>query len=185
MTDGAWKSRSETSIAGFSVSDDEGGTGLPFISADDPRVPTFDTQDVGFEARRRSSQQKYPNLDSNTPLNGTEARLIEAEAALRVSDNSTFLGKINAARAAAGLSSVSVPSSSTAIENLLFEERGFGLYLTAHRLGDLRRLVRQYGRAQDTVFPSGEYHKGGSYGSDVNLPVSADEKNNPSFSAFG
>ena len=52
---------------------------------------------------------------------------------------------------------------------------------TAHRLGDMRRLVRQYGRAQNTVFPTGEYHKGGEYGSDVNFPVSSDERNNPKF----
>jgi hypothetical protein len=52
---------------------------------------------------------------------------------------------------------------------------------TAHRLGDLRRLVRQYSRAQNTVFPSGAYHKGGSYGTDVNFPVSSDERNNPKF----
>ena len=45
----------------------------------------------------------------------------------------------------------------------------------------LRRLVRQYGRTQDTVFPTGNYHKGGEYGSDVNFPVSSDERNNPNF----
>ena len=49
------------------------------------------------------------------------------------------------------------------------------------RLGDLRRLIRQYDRAENTVFPSGEYHKGGEYGSDVNFPVSSDERNNPKF----
>jgi hypothetical protein len=167
------------------VSDREGGNGLPFISADDRRVPTFDTQDVGFDGETPFIQQrKYPTLDSSTPLaTGTEARLIEAEAALKTGDNATFLGKINAERAASGLADVSLPGSSVAREDLLFSERGFALYLTAHRLSDLRRLVRQYGRSQDTVFPSGEYHKGGTYGSDVNLPVSADEKNNPSFSA--
>jgi hypothetical protein len=45
----------------------------------------------------------------------------------------------------------------------------------------MRRLVRQYSRAQNTVFPSGEYHKGGEYGADVNFPVSSDERNNPKF----
>jgi hypothetical protein len=48
-------------------------------------------------------------------------------------------------------------------------------------LGDLRRLVRQYGRAPGDVFPMGTHYKGGSYGSDVNLPVPADEQNNPNF----
>ena len=54
---------------------------------------------------------------------------------------------------------------------------------TSHRLGDMRRLVRQYGRPQNTVFPVGEYHKGGDYGTDVNLPISSDERNNPKFTA--
>jgi hypothetical protein len=31
------------------------------------------------------------------------------------------------------------------------------------------------------VFPVGDYHKGGEYGSDVNFPVSSDERNNPNF----
>jgi hypothetical protein len=52
---------------------------------------------------------------------------------------------------------------------------------TAHRLGDMRRLVCQYGRAQNTVFPTGRDHKGGEYGSDVNFAVSSDERNNPKF----
>lgn len=172
-------------FAGFSVSDVEGGNGLAFVRAHDPRVPTLDTEGPGFDNETPFiAQQKYPSLDSKVPLaDGVEARLIEAEGALRVSDGGTFITRINAARAAAGLSPVSLPATTAAQQDLLFAERGFALYLTSHRLGDLRRLVRQYGRAANTVFPSGEYHKGGSYGSDVNLPVSADEKNNPSFSA--
>src|SRR5437773_760711 len=39
--------------------------------------------------------------------------------------------------------------------NLLFNERARWLWLTAHRLGDLRRLIRQYGRLPNTVFPTG------------------------------
>ena len=66
---------------------------------------------------------------------------------------------------------------------LLFRERAYWLWLTAHRLGDLRRLVRQYGRAADAVFPSGVYFKSQvpTYGSDVNFPVPVGEENNPNF----
>jgi hypothetical protein len=46
----------------------------------------------------------------------------------------------------------------------------------------MRRLVRQYGRPQDTVFPVGAFFKGGDYGSDVNLPVPQAEHNNTHFS---
>jgi hypothetical protein len=43
--------------------------------------------------------------------------------------------------------------------------------------------VRQYRRAQDTVFPTGPYYRPvyPTYGSEVNLPVPTTEKNNPNF----
>ena len=47
----------------------------------------------------------------------------------------------------------------------------------------MRRLIRQYGRTQATVFPTGSYFKGGSYGSDVTLTPSQTETNNPNWTA--
>ena len=37
----------------------------------------------------------------------------------------------------------------------------------------MRRLIRQYGRSQETVFPQGAYPAGplGAYGTDVNAPA--------------
>ena len=32
----------------------------------------------------------------------------------------------------------------------------------AHRLGDLRRLVKDYKRGAETVYPTGPYFKGGA-----------------------
>jgi hypothetical protein len=43
----------------------------------------------------------------------------------------------------------------------------------------MRRLIRQYGRAANSVFPTGAWHKSGNYGSDVNVPVPFSETNNP------
>ena len=44
----------------------------------------------------------------------------------------------------------------------------------------MRRLIRQYGRTPDAVFPSGDYLKGGAYGADVNLPIPrSEDSNNP------
>jgi hypothetical protein len=63
----------------------------------------------------------------------------------------------------------------------LFSERAFWMFATGHRLGDMRRLIRQYGRAAETVFPGGVYLKGGNYGADVNLPMPQEEGNNPNF----
>src|SRR5260370_34945241 len=63
----------------------------------------------------------------------------------------------------------------------MFYERGFWMFSTGHRLGDLRRLIRQYGRAPDAVFPTGTYFKGGPFGPAVNMPIPLDEQNNPHF----
>ena len=56
------------------------------------------------------------------------------------------------------------------------------LFLTGHRLGDLRRMIKFYSRTANSVFPSGTYlgAAGGQIGTDVNFPVPIDEQNNPS-----
>jgi hypothetical protein len=168
---------------GFSVPEREGTNGLPWRSADDPRVPWVATGEVGFDGETPYfMQQKYPDKESGTVLaSGIEARLIEAEAALQANNTSGFMSAINTIRQGAGLGTLTAPGTQTARIDLLFRERGFWLYLTGHRLGDLRRLIRQYGRSESAVFPAGPYHKGGQYGSDVNFPVSSDERNNPNF----
>jgi len=52
------------------------------------------------------------------------------------------------------------------------------MYLATHRVGDLRRLVRQYTRPATSVWPSGAYFKGGTYGTDQNITPSFAERNN-------
>jgi starch-binding outer membrane protein, SusD/RagB family len=168
---------------GFAVPDAEGGNGPAFLTDADPRAPWVDVGDVGFDGETPFfSQQKYPDKASNVSLaNGTDARLIEAEAALRAGNAGTMLTILNTLRSNAGLTPLTLPATGAAREDLLFEERAYWTYLTGQRMGSLRRLVRQYGRQQQDVFPSGAYHKGGSYGSDVTFPVSSDEQNNPNF----
>ncbi len=173
----------------WTVSDREGGNGLPYRSDNDPRVPSgrgTGGQSVGFDnSTPLFLELKYPDRSSSTPLaEGIEARLIEAEAALKGGNLTAFLAGLNAARSALGVAALptsAVPGTTAAQVDLLFKERAYDLWLTSHRLGDLRRLIRQYGRAQNTVFPSGEYSKGGQYGPDVNLLIPLDEQNNPNF----
>ena len=109
------------------------------------------------------------------------ARLIQAEAALQSGDITGFLKLDNDLRATVALQAVTDPGSKTAREDLHFRERAMWLFGTAHRLGDLRRLVTQYRRDAETVFPTGAYFKGSTYGTDVNFPVSFEELNNPNF----
>jgi hypothetical protein len=124
-------------------------------------------------------QLKYSDRDVDVVLaSGTEARLIQAEAQLEAG-NSAWLGTLNALRAAAGLGQLTDPGTPATRVDLLFRERAFWLWLTGHRLGDLRRLVRQYGRVATSVFPTGAYSQGGTYGNDVSLPVPFEELNNP------
>ena len=177
----------------YSVSEQEGGTGLPYRSADDARVPwTRIEGEVGQDGSTPFFRQlKYPDYGASVPLaTGAEARLIEAEAALRVGNYAVpgtgTLAILNDLRAGAGLDPLTPAATPTAQEDQLFDERAYWLYLTAHRLGDLRRLARPqssggYGRDAETVFPTGPYFKGGVYGADVNLPVPVDELNNPNF----
>jgi hypothetical protein len=110
---------------------------------------------------------------------GIEARLIEAEAALQTPDLPGMTTILNDLRATQGLDPLAVPGSQAEGVDLLFSERAFWMFATGHRLGDMRRLIRQYGRTAETVFPSGVYLKGGSYGDDVNMPIPQEEGNNP------
>lgn len=113
-----------------------------------------------------------------------EARLIEAEAALQGGARPTFFAIHNTLRVGADLPPFVDSGQSVAeLVDLHFSERAFWLYSTAHRLGDLRRLIRQHGRTQNQVFPTGQYHKNGTYGTDVNLPLGVDELNNPNVSS--
>lgn len=168
----------------WSLSDLEGGVGLPYRTAEDPRVPFDDPQDVGLDGTTpQFILTKYADASASVVVaDGIEARLIEAEAQLRGTDLSGMTTTLNDLRASfpdLGLADLAEPGSQTEAEDLLFSERAFWLFATGHRLGDMRRLVRQYGRSADEVFPSGTYIKGGSYGDDVNLPIPRSEHSNP------
>ncbi|HUQ81419.1 MAG TPA: RagB/SusD family nutrient uptake outer membrane protein [Gemmatimonadaceae bacterium] len=181
QNNGIWNYTANTFA--FSVPDREGRNGLPYLSAKDPRLEVVATGQRGFDrATPFNLQLKYADLAADVQLaSGTEARLVQAEAAFRAGTPAAALAILNTLRASAGLTALTDPGSDAARADLLFRERAFWMWGTAHRLGDMRRLVRQYGRVQSAVFPTGDYHKGGQYGSDVNFPVSSDERNNPKF----
>jgi hypothetical protein len=193
----------------YSAGDAEGINGFPFLSAPDPRTPMAqDPAGTGFDGiTPLFDNLRYGDRKASITLaTGVEARLIEAEAALQGGDTlggGGFYAALNEPRANAGdrtyfdnatrvgtppigvladLTPASAAAAGGAV-NLLFAERARWLWLTAHRLSDLRRLVRQYGRAAGTVFPTGTYFKSQipNYGTDVNFPIPVDETNNPNF----
>lgn len=168
----------------FSVADQEGINGLPFRSQSDARTPWSDPKRNGFDnVTPMFYQEKYPSRSASVPLaTGIEARYIEAEAALKAGNLVGYATGVNAGRAQGGVSTpIVVPATAAERVDQLFRERAFSLWFTGHRMGDLRRLIRQYGRAQNTVFPTGNYFKGGTYGTDVNFIIPTDEENNPKF----
>ncbi|MBX6331206.1 MAG: hypothetical protein IRY91_05105 [Gemmatimonadaceae bacterium] len=194
----------------ITVADTEGHNGLDYRSSRDPRTASTALATKNGYGVTLYHPDKYAT-SGVTPVvvaSGIEARLIEAEAALNAGDAS-WLDKLNALRTdgtfdtqpsdtnpavtdtlwhagiggVAGLRPLGDPSTPDARVDLLFRERAFWLFLTGHRQGDLRRLVRNYGRVADAVYPTGRYAGGsGSYGSDVTVPIPARERQgNPLF----
>ncbi|MBA3521944.1 MAG: hypothetical protein H0T90_05515 [Gemmatimonadales bacterium] len=164
----------------FGVFDQEGGNGLDYVSAEDLRVEG----DSGLGADNNTESwfpSKYPSFESSIPTaDYLEAQLIIAEGELQAGGFAAMTQRLNDLRAAAGLDDLGQPGDLVEATDLLFRERAFWLFATGHRLGDLRRLIRQYGRDAETVFPTGDYYKGGlTYGTAVNLPIPGREQNNP------
>lgn len=177
------------SLRTITVSDREGGNGLDYVSAADPRVPTT-PNGIGTDGVTNVALfMKYGALSSPIPIaTGIEARLIESEAALQANrnDNATtgngWLGILNTLRATAvtpALPPLADPGSYEARVDLLFRERAFWLFGTGHRMGDMRRLLRQYQRAEANVWPKGPYKGGVNYGSDVVFILTLSEQANP------
>jgi hypothetical protein len=180
----------------YSVSTGEGTNGLDFATAKDPRVPVCQGGDAtcvanGVTLKTRDDlgtpiyvQLIWPTRDASVTIaGGVEARMIEAEGAYKAGNYTLFIQKLNQARTEGGVTGLTAnladPGTNTAREGLLFRERAFWLFGRGSRLGDLRRLIRQYQRPAASVFPTGAWHKGGNYGTDVNFPVPQAESNNP------
>jgi hypothetical protein len=181
------------------ISDREGNNGLPYRSESDQRtaVDTLATKDT---INKTVSQLPVPFLAPAkyysfavssggyipiTVADWIEARLIQAEAGLQPADapHGPWLATLNGLRTSAGLSDTTDPGTSQGRIALLFRERAYWLFLTGHRQGDLRRLIRQYGQRPDQVYPTGFYLAPGTglYGTDITVPIPMTEYANPLF----
>jgi hypothetical protein len=179
--------------------DPQGGTipnSMPFISANDPRVPTFrvTTQGLGFDGvTPHRGQQVFPAFNSLVPVaNYVDARLILAEAQLAQNDPA-WLTTLNALRTGpsnigaltiSGMPPLTDPGTADARLALLFRERAFWTFGRGQRLGDLRREIHVYQKTPAQVFPGQggiNPRKNSAYGPDLNLPVPQAELNNLNF----
>jgi starch-binding outer membrane protein, SusD/RagB family len=192
------------------VGNREGTNGLNYadttamrLGTNDPRVPARLGPDQIFDTAfplTVLSQGVWGRESRIRIATGVEARLIEAEAALRGGDAVTWLNKLNQVRGTPKIGLLPVPVDTTfrprtvvkldsladpgvdALRiDLMFRERAFWMFGTGHRLGDMRRLMRQYGRTENQVYPIGTWFKGGNFGDAIQMPVPFDEQNNPNF----
>jgi hypothetical protein len=190
------------------VADREGENGLDYISSHDPRTAATPIATTTYDGRPVYFPDKYATTGDSPILlaSGTEARLIEAEVALQQNDG-RWLAMLNALRTdgtydtqpdaqdsarvdtlwhagsggTAGLAPLADPGTPAARLDLVFRERAFWLFLTGHRQGDMRRLIRNYGIEPERVYPTGPYPGGaGHYGTDVTAPIMG-ESSNPYF----
>jgi len=178
----------------YAVRNNEGGSPMVWLQTPvDPRMPWVASSRTGFNgtALQLPTQLKHDRGTAVTVADGIEARLIELEAQLQANTqaarDAVFAG-LNNLRATAITPAVpaiaTAPTTQNAAVDLLFQERGYWMWLTGHRLGDLRRLIRQYNRSANSVFPTGPTPPGVSantYGDDVNFIIPRDEANNPQF----
>lgn len=206
-SNGMWSLNNSTARIGVADSFDIIGgqvsvikNALPFVSANDPRVPVVngDLLTPKIPPEDGVTRPFYLSLlykgqfDPLVLASGVDARLYEAEAKLQANDIPGMMTILNTLRTQAtrpviGLTTIPVmaalptPANATDATSLLFREKAFWTFGRGQRLPDLRRLVRQYGRTDDQVFPTGNYFKGGKYGTDENFPVPSSEQVNPLF----
>ncbi len=169
---------------------------IPFASSKDPRVPTtgtFRNTVKGFDGITPWVRaDAYATRE--TPyavVSGIDARLVEAEARLQANDVPGMMSVLNGLRGTTqllgnlsvpALGALATPATRDAAINLFFREKAYWQFARGARLGDLRRLIRQYGRTEDQTFPEGGFHKAPfTFGNDVNFPVPDSEKTNTQF----
>ncbi len=195
-TDNGWWTLAQNSKR-YSVGDSVDASGIianaiPFVSAKDPRVPSTRVGN-GFDSTTPYFQQGIWNRDDPVAIvDGLDGQLIQAEAKLNTGDYAGMTAILNALRAApptqgifkpaTTMTALTAPTAKSDAVSLFFREKAFWTFGRGQRMGDLRRLVRQYGRAQNHVYPTGAYFKNGNYGTLTQFPVPDSERSNPLFS---
>jgi starch-binding outer membrane protein, SusD/RagB family len=168
---------------------------IPFARLNDPRVSVTDTKTKAEDNTTNFLLVNNWGRDDPIPLaSGIDARLIEAEAKLQAKDIAGMMTILNALRTSpqvigafkiAAMTALPTPADQTSATDLFFREKALWQFQRGFRMDDLRRLVRQYGRTQDKVFPTGNFTRNGvpsgQFGTQVAFPVPDNEKSNPNF----
>jgi len=181
----------------YSVGDSQDASGvianaIPYVSLNDTRVPLLSTT-AGKSFDGVTPYFETSLFGRSTPVAavaGLDGQLIQAEAKLQANDFVGMMAILNALRAAPPalgtyqpkvLTPLAVPATFAAARDLFFREKALWTFGRGQRLGDYRRLLRQYGLTMAQVYPSGKFFKNGTYDVNVSFPVPDDEKTNTKF----
>jgi hypothetical protein len=168
---------------------------IPFAELNDPRVSV---SNKGLNAEDGHSvlwQVNNWGRDDPIPvISGIDARLIEAEAKLQAGDIAGMMTILNALRTSPqvlgiyqvpAMAALPTPADQNSATDVFFREKALWQFGRGYRMDDLRRLVRQYKRPQNQVFPSGNFTRNGTpsgqFGTQVAFPVPDYERTNPNF----
>ncbi len=180
---------------GVSVADRDGSTGEPYVNSGDPRTAA-DSAGANRFGAPWYFPRKFGNKNATSKMSvasGIEAQLIRAESELQEDRVSEWLTILNQLRTQANDPRLPplddpgvgpIPQGTTPADvrrSLMFRERAAWLFLTGHRQGDLRRLIRQYRRSVREVYPTGTYPIQTlfpRYSDNVTLPIPESEKVN-------
>ena len=148
-----------------------------YTHMNDPRVPFLDRMASSVTGVHLYEQLKYMTAASPIRLaSGDEARLIIAEANVAAKDLIGADSIINSFRARGGQAAIVSPDSATAAASL-FDQRRREFFLEGQHLGDALRFSAPLNPPAGTAYPGG-----GTYGTQVCLPLPDVEKqNNPNF----
>jgi hypothetical protein len=197
-----------TDLFPVQASNQEGQVGLAYRSSHDPRTLSVRLNNGNPDSVKYAPAKAVLSAQSkgdSVPVvlaDGIEAGLIRAEVALQQNDVATWLAILNGLRATAAvppvrsssdanaytldtpvaLTPLATPGTAAARRDTLFAERAAWLYLTGHRQGDARRLLRvPYNVTPTHVYPTGAYATGDAYGSAVTAPIPGAERANQQF----
>jgi hypothetical protein len=190
---GMWNASANGSSR-YMIVTSEGINGLPYLATStDPRIPWVPSTRIGFDGNhtKMPTETKFARTTNGLIGDGTEAALDVLEARLQggaQADRDAVFAGLNNLRAtnspAIPAMAGSAPTDQASAVNQYFAERAYWSWLTGHRLGDMRRLARNYGRNTETVFPTGSLAGdgfAGNFGPATSMIIPFNEKNNPNF----
>jgi hypothetical protein len=180
----------------FGMGTQKNGNGVPFATSGDPRTPAT----LGAAAGGQPTPFYVSNVYSiggaataTVLANYTEAQLIVAEGDIVAGNYAGALAIMNALRAGSGLSwtgatdatlaNLSASSPKVQMQQLL-TERAYWFWVTAHRLGDWRRMLRTPYNAAPFNFAIGDVYPTGNGLFDIlEFPTPLVTNPNPNYKA--